>query len=176
LSDVHDLPWNQIGTGDHRQRKTMDEWGCGWERTEMSNMGQVTEHPLIRWENLGRYRWPDPDNEAFFTGMEEKLTGSDGMYVVTSIFMLLFERMHALRGFQNTLEDLYLETERVERLADRIIEFDIRLIENISARFPSARSSSAQGSGKSSSCRATPGSSRRARRRAGIHGFTRAAG
>ena len=45
---------------------------------------------------------------------------------MTSIFMLLFERMHALHGFENTLTGLkrYLERERMEMLADRILEFD----------------------------------------------------
>jgi hypothetical protein len=61
---------------------------------------------------------------------------SDGKYVTTGIFMLLFERMHALRGFQNTLEDLYLEREKIEQLADRIVAFDLGIIENIAARFP----------------------------------------
>ena len=50
--------------------------------------------------------------------------------------MLLFERMHALHGFENTLRDLYLERERIERLADRIVEFDLGIIENIGRRFP----------------------------------------
>jgi len=50
--------------------------------------------------------------------------------------MLLFERMHALRGFANTLTDLYLERERIELLADRIVEFDLGIIQNISERFP----------------------------------------
>jgi uroporphyrinogen-III decarboxylase len=50
--------------------------------------------------------------------------------------MLLFERLHALRGFENTLTDLYLERERIEMLADRIVEFDLGIIRNVSQRFP----------------------------------------
>ena len=50
--------------------------------------------------------------------------------------MLLFERMHALYGFENTLKALYLEREWIESLADRIVEFDLKIIENISSRFP----------------------------------------
>lgn len=49
LCDVHGLGWNQIGTGDHRLRETLDEWGCLWARSEMSNMGQVQGHPLAEW-------------------------------------------------------------------------------------------------------------------------------
>ena len=41
-----------------------------------------------------------------------------------------------MRGFENTLTDLYLEKEKIELLADRIVEFDIRIIRNISSMFP----------------------------------------
>jgi uroporphyrinogen decarboxylase len=136
MSDVHAVNWNQVGTGDHRLRRTTDEWGCMWARSAMDNMGQVKGHPLAEWSALDHYRWPDPDDPAFYEGMEERFAGSEKKYVVTSIFMLLFERMHALHGFENTLTDLYLERERIEMLADRIVEFDLGIIRNVHQRFP----------------------------------------
>jgi hypothetical protein len=116
LSDVHSLKWNQIGTGDRELRRTVDEWGCTWVRSEMDNMGQVKGHPLADWTDLDAYPWPDPDDPAFYEGMDARFEGSDGKYVRTGIFMLLFERMHALHGFEATLTDLYLERERIEAL------------------------------------------------------------
>jgi uroporphyrinogen decarboxylase len=136
VSDTHSVGWNQVGTGSRALKHTLDEWGCEWVRSEIDNMGQVKGHPLEAWDALAHYRWPDPDDPAFFEGMEARFAGSDGKYVMTGIFMLLFERMHALRGFQNVLEDLLLERERAEDLAERILEFDLRLIENIATRFP----------------------------------------
>jgi len=136
LSDVHNVGWNQIGTGDHDLRETTDEWGCLWVRSEVANMGQVKGHPLADWRALDHYQWPDPDDPAFYEGMEERFAGSDGKYVSTGIFMLLFERMHALHGFENTLTDLYLERERIETLADRIVEFDLGIIRDVAHRFP----------------------------------------
>ena len=136
LSDIHNVGWNQIGTGDKHLREALDEWGCLWVRSEVDNMGQVKGHPIFDWQAWDSYRWPDPDDPAFYAGMEERFTGSVGKYNLTSIFMLLFERMHTLHGFENTLMDLYLERERIERLADRIVEFDLGIIENIARRFP----------------------------------------
>jgi hypothetical protein len=136
LSDVHSVGWNQIGTGDRRERRTVDEWGCGWERSELDNMGQVKGHPLADWSSWDAYRWPDPDDPVFYEGMAERFEGGEGKYVRTGIFMLLFERMHALHGFEATLADLYLERERIERLADRIVEINLGLIDNIARRFP----------------------------------------
>lgn len=136
VSDSHHVRWNQIGTGDLSQRQTYDEWGCLWVRSEQSNMGQVKGHPLLEWDMLDKFQWPDPNDQAFYDGMGDKFKGSDGKYITTGIFMLLFERMHSLRGFENVLMDLYIEREKIEMLADRITEFDIEIIKNVSKRFP----------------------------------------
>jgi uroporphyrinogen decarboxylase len=136
ISDVHSVGWNQIGTGDHNFSQTLDEWGCTWVRSEFANMGQVKGYPLLDWSALDHYRWLDPDDPAFYEGMDSRFEGSEGKYIVSGIFMLLFERMHTLHGFENTLTDLALERERIEMLADRIIEIDLGIIENIARRFP----------------------------------------
>jgi hypothetical protein len=136
LSDVHSVGWNQIGTGNHELSQTIDEWGCVWQRTITKNMGQVKGHPLLNWQDLSSYRWPDVDDPKFYEGMEMKFDGSDNKYILTGIFMLLFERMHALHGFENTLTDLLLEREKIETLADKIVEFNLGIVSNIASRFP----------------------------------------
>ena len=77
----------------------------------MQNMGLVTGHPIWDWDKLDDYVWPDPDDDKLFEGMENRFSGSEGMYVRTSIFALLFERLQHLHGFENTLIDLYEEPE-----------------------------------------------------------------
>ncbi len=137
--DVQHVGWNQIGTGNHAQRETVDEWGCTWMRSEVDNMGQVKGHPLADWKALNTFQWPDPNDTKFYAGMAQRMeaaTRSGDKYITTSIFMLLFERMHALHGFENTLTDLYLERSRLETLADRIVEFDIHIMNNIARQFP----------------------------------------
>jgi uroporphyrinogen decarboxylase len=136
LSDVAWVNWNQIGPGDNRLRQTLDEWGCTWSRTDVKNMGQVTGHPLADWSSLDHYQFPNPDNPDFYRGMEERFQGSDGKFITTGLFMLLFERLHSLRGFSNTLMDLAIEDSRIEILADQIVEYDLTIIRNISSRFP----------------------------------------
>ena len=134
-SDVAYANWNFVGTGDRNQRTTVDEWGCLWERSEQDNMGQVTGHPLDDWAKLNMLQWPDPDDPAFYEGMEARFMETNGKYVMSGIFMLLFERIHALRGFSNALADLYLERENIEKLADRIVDFNLGIIANLSERF-----------------------------------------
>jgi len=136
VSDIHYFKWNQIGVGDKSQRTSVDEWGCVWARSETANMGQVKGHPLEDWKALEAFAWPDADNPAFYDGIETRLAGSEGKYVATGIFMLLFERLQALHGFENTLVDLVENRPRMEALADRIVEFDLGVIRNLAARFP----------------------------------------
>jgi uroporphyrinogen decarboxylase len=136
MSDVHNVGWNQIGTGDNNLPETVDEWGCTWVRSEVANMGQVKGHPLLEWDSLDHYHWLDPEDHSYYEGMEQRFGGSEGKYIASSIFMLLFERMHTLHGFENTLRDLALEDARIEMLADRIVEIDLGIIENIAQRFP----------------------------------------
>jgi uroporphyrinogen decarboxylase len=136
LNDFHHVKWNQIGVGDKKLLTSIDEWHCGWQRTEMANMGQVKYHPLADQDDLSSFAWPDPDAASFYHGMEDRFEGSEGKYVTTGIFMLLFERMQALLGFEKTLSGLVLEREWMESLADRIVLFDLAIIHNISARFP----------------------------------------
>lgn len=136
LNDTHSVGTNAAGTGDHRQRQTVDEWGCLWMRSEVANMGQVRGHPLEDWAAEATHRWPDPDDPAYYAGMEARFAGSEDKYVITGIFMLLFERMHSLRGMANVLTELHTDPGRMAHLADRIVDFDMRVIAQIGARFP----------------------------------------
>lgn len=99
-------------------------------------MGQVKGHPLLNWSDLKTYEWLNPDDPVFYEGIGEKIENSEEKYIRTGISMILFERMQTLRGFENLLMDFYIEKERVECLADRIVDIHIRLIENLSNRFP----------------------------------------
>lgn len=138
VNDFHTVKWNQIGVGDKNLRSSIDEWGCGWVRSEVANMGQIKFHPLAERSAFDSFRWPDPDDPAFYQGMEDRFKGSNGKYIITNLFMLLFERMQALIGYENTMTGLYLEREWIENLADHIVEFDLGIIRNIAQRFPGA--------------------------------------
>jgi uroporphyrinogen-III decarboxylase len=132
------VDWNQIYPGDFAglSQSNSDHWGCLWERTDQHNMGQIARHPLEEWSDLDCYEWPDPDDPAFYEGMEVQFENAEGKYVLIGYFMLLYERMWALRGFENNLIDLLTRRDKSEHLADRIMEFFFRWVENVKRRFP----------------------------------------
>ena len=119
-----------------------DHFGCVWEKNETHNMGQVKGHPLAAGAAaLRTYEWPDPDNPAYYAKIPEAIQAraADGRYVKVGIFMLLFERMHSLRGFEDTLTDLYLEPDFAAELADRLVAFNIRVLRNVASAAGAAR-------------------------------------
>jgi hypothetical protein len=76
-SDVVHVNWNSPGVGNRNLREAYDEWGCLWVRPQLDNMGQVKGHPLADWNALDHYRWPNPDNPAFYEGMGERFAGRE---------------------------------------------------------------------------------------------------
>ena len=56
--------------------------------------------------------------------------------VVCGIFMVLFERMHALHGFENVLVALYEDRPGIEALADRIADVHVGFVREVARRFP----------------------------------------
>ena len=117
-----------------------DEWGCIWEKTEMANMGQVKGHPIKSIDTLNKVKFPDYDDDCRYTDVQSALKQyeREGKYVEACIFMVLFERMHSLYGFQNVLTDLYLYRPAMECLADFIVEKQISFVENLYHRFGNA--------------------------------------
>jgi hypothetical protein len=105
----------------------------------MSNMGQVKGHPLASVGDLPGM-FPDYDDESRYVDAPAALEEAqlEGKYVTAGIFMVLFERMHTLYGFENVLCDLIVDRPAMERLADHIIDVQLCLVENVRNRFGDA--------------------------------------
>jgi hypothetical protein len=113
----------------------MDDWGCRWERTELNNMGQVVGHPLMNWADLDTFKFPNPCNPFYFARIEDGIKDAGDRYVVITSHFNLFERLHMLHGFSQTLEDFYLEPEKIHKLLDIILEYKIAHINEAARRF-----------------------------------------
>jgi len=114
-----------------RLDNNMDEWGCYWEQTDVANMGQVKGHPLKDYSEYGKMVIPDysktlPKEEIIQALKKAEI---EQKYTETGIFMILFERIQALVGFENALTGLILDRENAEKLADKIVDVQIGLVE-----------------------------------------------
>ena len=115
-----------------------DEWQCVWAHTDVPNMGQVVGHPLEDISKLDTHPLPDYTDDSRYVEVADALAQAeaDGKYVMCSIFMVLFERMHALHGFENTLVDLYADRRAMAALADRIVDVHVTFVREVARRFP----------------------------------------
>lgn len=114
-----------------------DEWGCVWERTAVKNMGQIKGHPLATLPaDLATIRAPDYRDDSRWSdcaGALDRAEG-EGRYVLAGLFMVLFERMQGLHGFENCLMDLKAERPAMERFADHIVEIHLTYVRELHRR------------------------------------------
>ena len=134
--DVHNI-WemDRSEAGWFFDNPGMDDWGCGWDTTDLKNIGQVIEFPLGDWASLGSYRPPNPRNTFYYDRLGPMINRAAGRYVCLTAHSLLFSRLHKLRGFTNTMEDFYLEPERVHRVLDMIVDFKLEQLDELRRRF-----------------------------------------
>ena len=115
----------------------VDEWLCRWEKTETPNMGQVKGHPLADLADLHSFPWPDGDDPRRYVNVTRQLDEIDAApvrrdkYRIVGIFMLLWERMQALYGFENCSMDLLEDRPEIHELADRLVAYDCAFIRNV---------------------------------------------
>ncbi len=102
-----------------------DDWGCKWKRTDVENMGQVIGHPVEDWSKLKSFKPPNPNNPFYFKRIDNEIKLAQDRYVVLTSHFNLFERLHMLHGFSQTLQDFYLESEKIHKLIDIILEYKI---------------------------------------------------
>ncbi|MHC4124545.1 MAG: uroporphyrinogen decarboxylase family protein [Planctomycetota bacterium] len=112
-----------------------DDWGCGWTATEKKNMGQVIHHPLKDFSKLDSYVPPNPRNPFYYKRLGEIIDTADDRYVMVTSHFNLIERLHMLHGFEETLQDLYLQSEKCERILDMIVEFKLAQFDELHKRF-----------------------------------------
>jgi uroporphyrinogen decarboxylase len=98
-------------------------------------MGQVTFHPLADWSKLDAYRPPDPRDPFYYQRIEETLAQAGDRYVAVTCHFNLIERLHMLHGFSQTLADLILAPEKIEKLLDMILEFKLAMFDQLHRRF-----------------------------------------
>ena len=109
-----------------------DEWGTEW-RHSVGGMGAITvSHPLHDWSQLDAYlagQMPDPLVAGRLDGAIPALQKHGATkYVAGMTHLALFERLHCLRGMQQTFEDFHLFPGEVDRLLDALTEYLLEII------------------------------------------------
>ena len=105
--------------------RSRDLFGVVWDMSVDRDIGTPEDWPLRRPEDLDSYDWPAPPDEKWCANLRKIAAEHQGLYVRYSLGFSLFERAWTMRGMSDTLMDMIERPEFVEKLLDRIVEFNM---------------------------------------------------
>ena len=106
----------------------IDEFGITWKRDGYYNM--VIKNPLadMTAEEIANYSMPDPYNEERYKVFENlKNKYQKDYFIGADISGTIFEPAYHMRGMENLLIDMALESEEADILFDKLTDFSIKV-------------------------------------------------
>jgi len=135
LPEPHGSDFAGVGmdpSPDARPSEGMDEWGCLWHNIGVSKLGEVKQHPLTdwaQWEGLSIPDIADPARWGQLEGARERA----GDRFLMGVGISLSERVHLIRGLENTWMDALVQPEVLGQLIDVLVEMNLYAIERYAA-------------------------------------------
>jgi uroporphyrinogen decarboxylase len=106
-----------------------DKFGVKWNRSIDKDIGVVCNR-LVSHDNLFDYKFPDPDEQAVYDKMAAQIDAESDTLRVISLGFSLYERAWTLAGIENVLMAMVADKKFINDLLDRILEFNLRVIDN----------------------------------------------
>ena len=106
-----------------------DQFGVQWDRSVDKDIGTVCNQ-VVTPENVKEHQFPDPDDPVRYSTFENKIAESPDNFRFVSLGFSLFERAWTLAGMENILMGMVSNKNFVNTLLDRIVEFNLKIIEN----------------------------------------------
>jgi uroporphyrinogen decarboxylase len=120
-----------VGPANRAGETYLDNWGCDWLCVRHGMEGQITSHPLADIRHLRHYRAPDPlvyterglHNWGEFSRNCRAAAQRGDLVAISG--ERFFERVHFLRGMDNALADMALETPEMQAIVDLILDYNL---------------------------------------------------
>ena len=109
-----------------------DEFGVRWNRRVDKDIGVVCNR-LVTPDNVAEFAFPDPDDPARYDFFDDVIAANRNTAVLMSLGFSLFERAWTLAGMENVMMAMVADKSFANKLLDRILEFNLRIIENACA-------------------------------------------
>jgi uroporphyrinogen decarboxylase len=110
-----------------------DEFGVQWDRHVDQDIGVVCNR-LVTPENVKSFEFPDPNDPTRYDSFDEVIASNRDTAVLVSLGFSLFERAWTLAGMENVLMAMVADGKFAHTLLDRILEFNLAIIENACTR------------------------------------------
>jgi uroporphyrinogen decarboxylase len=121
-----------VRTNTHREVSPniwQDQFGVKWDRTLDKDIG-VVKDILITPQNLADFVLPDPDDPKIYRRIRQALPKKKNTLLTVKMSYNLFERAWSLAGMQNVFLYMLDNKDFLNKLLDKILEYNLRLIEN----------------------------------------------
>ncbi len=106
-----------------------DDFGVRWNRAIDRDIGVVCNR-LVTSANAKTFPFPDPDEPSRYAGFDDRIAAKPDAFWVASLGFMMYERAWTLAGMENILAAMVVDKPFVHTLLDRILEFNLRVIEN----------------------------------------------
>jgi hypothetical protein len=103
-----------------------DEWGCVWSVAEPGVIGEVKHPPLADWSAFEAYAPPDEMLDGWNAEPVQAWCATAEGFRLAGTTVRPFERMQFLRGTENLLMDIAMESEAFLALRDMVHGFGLR--------------------------------------------------
>lgn len=129
-SDVINVPVEMHFTG---PAKEISEWGFKWDFLDKNlSLGQPKTPIIQTLDDFNTFKAPDPYDPSRFLRMKEaKELWGEERYFIGDLKLTGFTIMSLMRGFSDFLEDLYINPDEVNQLADKVFAFEAGIIRQL---------------------------------------------
>ena len=112
-----------------------DIFGVIWKTEQKGGDIGTVENYVFTEPDINMFEFPVPDETLINEKCERMINEHPDLFKIYEIGFSLFERAWTLRGMEDLLTDFILEPAFVDALLDKILEYNLGVIE-IAARFP----------------------------------------
>jgi uroporphyrinogen decarboxylase len=113
---------------DARPREGVDEWGAVWKNLGQTNLGEVKEYPLKDWKDFDRLPIPDIHAPVRWQGLQGERDLAGERFILAN-GVSIYERVHFIRGLENTWTDIYDHPAELCHLIDILVEMNVAAVD-----------------------------------------------
>lgn len=113
---------------DERPSSGIDEWGCVWENIGISSLGEVKQPVLSNWADWNSLNIPDIKSPKRWKSLKHARDQARDKFLI-AYGVSLYERVHFLRGLEDTWVDIHTAPEDLGRLIDVLVDMNLYAID-----------------------------------------------
>ena len=117
---------------DARPSTGVDEWGCVWENIGISKLGEVKQHALAEWSKWDSLTIPDIEDPKRWTALDGARERAGDKFLM-AYGISLYERVHFIRGLENTWVDILTAPDQLNKLIEVLVDMNLYAVERYAA-------------------------------------------